>query len=370
MLLSHFDPPALLDDLTAEQTTEWSSLISGMIDDGLETYPETRFFNPTVVPVGPDFQQKDIGWAAFPRLVQLDAVSDDERWKTADSTRDLQDEYCEWSVSRDPSGKVTRVTFTCEGPEYWEFLAAHNPDLVVSLYREHVDAAVQRRDLFTPEGNYDPRNQWNSTTHGGAMHLVQANNDLGAQVDIAVRSTVVRNINGRILTQPQELIHCGQYGNAERHSDPHIGAEVNAMARLDAAITLANPVGLYIEGFSPVGWETPDGSDPVDYWRVTRGRGGYAVRAVYEVPSERAFSVGDIAINGQPIRYGAQIADFIRIKLVGVACRFGQVTTPPATSCSEGGRPPVVMGTPPRSVGRASMSVAQMLRIRARGRTR
>ena len=43
------------------------------------------------------------------------------------------------------------------------------------------------------------------------------------------------------------------------------------------------------------------------------------VRAVFEIPASLPFVVGDIEINGRKIKYGAQIADFITMKLTGVA---------------------------------------------------
>ena len=46
-----------------------------------------------------------------------------------------------------------------------------------------------------------------------------------------------------------------------------------------------------------------------------------------------AFTVGDITINGLPIAFGAQIVDFITIKLVGQAAGIGKNVVPPVTSC-------------------------------------
>jgi hypothetical protein len=37
-------------------------------------------------------------------------------------------------------------------------------------------------------------------------------------------ATIVRVVGGRMLDSEQELIDCGHYGQAERNSDPHIGA--------------------------------------------------------------------------------------------------------------------------------------------------
>lgn len=40
----------------------------------------------------------------------------------ADASRDVQDEYLEWSVIRDNEKKIISVTFTCEGPEVGDTL--------------------------------------------------------------------------------------------------------------------------------------------------------------------------------------------------------------------------------------------------------
>src|SRR5262249_31190254 len=163
----------------------------------------------------------------FPRLVAINSPSNKARWQTAEASRDRQDEYCEWSVTRDSNtGKITKVTFTCEGPEYWSFLAQVNPDKLLSLYQQFVSPQVRKQDLFFSSGEYRANNKWNNSTTNGAMHLVQPNNNLGAEIDIAVRSTVVRRINGTVLTGERELIDCGGYGEPERNSDPHIGAQV------------------------------------------------------------------------------------------------------------------------------------------------
>jgi hypothetical protein len=82
-----------------------------------------------------------------------------------------------------------------------------------------------------------------------------------------------------------------------------------------------------------VGWQTPDGSPASDYWKIVRGTPQKALRAVYEVPPGRGFTVGDIEINGRKIEFGAQIADFITIKLTGLATRFGKSSVAPFHGC-------------------------------------
>lgn len=343
MLLSKFDPPGFLTDFNRAQKVAWNKFIGEKIDKAIQGNPDVldfdgpraQFYNPTRTHTDDDAQAVDITWTAFPRNVTIDNLgSDMQRWRLADASRDLQDEYCEWSVERDPNtDKITRVTFTCESPEYWKFLATTTPRAALALYRKFVSPHVKMKDLFLPGGRYNPRNKWNATTVNGAMHLIQPNNSLIAEIELAAGSSVVRVIDGQMLTSEQELIECGQYGSKNRHSDPHIGALVNSLTRQKADVTLENPVGLYFAGLSTPGWVTPDNSDPKSYWKYVRGSTDKPVRAVYEVPYGRGFVVGDIEIGERPITFAAQIADFIEMKLTGVGTRFGKSTVEPMTGC-------------------------------------
>lgn len=343
MKLPQFDPPGFLDELSANQKKLWSQFISGRInasikgrpDEVANDSPRPQFYNPVETDTADDVQTAVITWTAFPRNVLINSSSDQQRWRLADQTRDVQDEYCEWSVTRDPqTNKITRVTFTSEGPEYWEFLATVNPNLLLKLYRAHISPAVQHQHLFDSNGKYKRRNIFNNSTTNGAMHLIQAANTLAAEIELGAAATIVREINGVQLTNEQELIECGKYGDPERNSDPTIGAQVNSLARAKADVTIANPVALYIDDLNTAGWQTPDGSDAKDYWKIVRGTKERALRAVFEVPASKGFTVSDIKIQGTPIEFGAQITDFITIKIVGQACRFGKSTAAPQTGCT------------------------------------
>jgi hypothetical protein len=345
MKLPRFDPPGFLNEFTEPQKALWSKFISRRTNQCIagpsggvaHDSPRSQYYNPVETDTADDKQTLVITWTAFPKNVQINTSSDEERWALADQSRDVQDEYCEWSVTRDPqTKKITRVTFTSEGPEYWEFLAQFNPDLLLSLYRQHVSPDVKPQQLFDSQGNYNDRNIWNNSTTNGAMHLVQRANTLRAEIELAAAATIVRlNEDGTEKTGEQDLITCSGYGDENRNSDPHIGGQVNSLARLKADVTISNPVALHIDDLNTVGWETPDGSEAKDYWKVVRGTPELALRAVFEVPKEKGFTVGDIKINGTNIDFGAQIADFITIKIVGQACRFGKSKTAPQTACKE-----------------------------------
>ena len=337
MTLTRFDPIGNVDDVGEEARKLWSDAVksifqqvrAGQPDRKDNDSPRSGFYDPTETDTAADAVEAVIRWSAFPRQIRRNFPGDLQRWRRAEASREVQDEYLEWSATRDSEGKLQKVTFTCEPREWWVFLSQTAPETLVELYQRFVSPRVTKADLFDAGGNYLVRNRWNRSTTEGAMHLVHDPNSLFAEVELAGAATIVRRRNGTVLTREQELIQCGLYGAPERNSDPHIGGEVNALARQGASVTLKNPVGLYIDGLSTGDFRTPDGSDPATYWRYGRGAEGFPVRAVYEVPEEAGFAVGDIEVDGRPLEFGSQLADHITVRLTGVACRFGQNDAPP-----------------------------------------
>jgi hypothetical protein len=346
MALVIFDPPGFLDDLTPPQKAGWHTFISDNMDraaagrtDHPNDAPRPQFFNSAKVEIGAGAATEDVKWTAFPRIIQVSSASDKQRWRRSDASRDVQDEYCEWSVTRDSTtNKITRIDFTCEGPEYWGFLARINPAKVLALYRQHVDPSVKHDDLFTPAGAYNSRNRWNNSTSHGAMHLIQVNNSLGAEIEIGGAGSIQRSrADGTPITDAQELIACGQYGAPERNSDPFIGARVNFHARNKADLTLANPVGIYFAGLDTIGWSTPDGTPAAGFWSYTRGTPDRPVRARLEVPAGKGYVLGDVKINPAAIEFGGQVADRIQMTIRAVATRSGSSTAVPVRGCVSSG---------------------------------
>ena len=64
-------------------------------------------------------------------------------------SRNPQNEYFEWYVERNRAGKITKLTFVTETPEYYQTLWNTDPALVVTLYRALVNPAVVQADLQT-----------------------------------------------------------------------------------------------------------------------------------------------------------------------------------------------------------------------------
>jgi hypothetical protein len=352
MPLTRFDPPAAIDDLDTDSLRQaWSDQVSSIINANKASLQQTlggkppQFFNEITDPKNmADRAEQPIMWKGFPRLLEKQFGENttaafkhaEDDTPGANARKATQDEYLEWHVTRDstPAKKIVRVEFTCEGPEYWKFLAKNAPDKVVALYQRHVSPSVVKADLFTPAGAYKPFNQWN--TGSGIMHLIQQNNTLNAEINIGAFATIGRkHPDGSPVTDADELIRCAQFGVADRASDPHIGDIVNSLARQGYSITIKNPIGLYIDGIDLTGLRKPDGTSVTTaYFKITRGSPGQGLRAIFEVPAGEtagghAFTVGDITIGGVKIAFGGQIAKRISIKLIGVAVEKGRINNPP-----------------------------------------
>jgi hypothetical protein len=347
MSLSRHDPPGFVDDLTEENRQGWSDLISSfMLTDRVSPTLTPQFYDAVkVIEKNPIATQK-VTWIAFPKKIKDQSSNDKQRWTKADADRNVQDEYLEWSIKKDNNGKMLKIVFCNEGPEYFQYLGQTQPETLVKLYQDlNPGFSITAADLFhNVDGKmvYNPTNKWNdSTTTGTIMHLIQINNTLGAEVDLGALATVLRKRkDGTPITDSDELIKCSKYGNPGRNSDPTIGAAINSIARGGPLITIQNPVALYIDGINWGQIETPDGTDPSTFWKWARGQEGTYMRAEFEVPSTKDYVLGDLTVKGLPLEYGGQLADFIKISITGRAMDTEGHNQIPLRLCSEPPPPP------------------------------
>lgn len=248
----------------------------------------------------------------------------------------VQDEYCEWHVERDGQS-IKRISFTCEPPEYWEFLAERDFNLVHRLYKELLhnssipaDDLKWQHDVYDREGerrykagDYNPRNIWNTVK--GAVHLTHPANSLFAEVVLASDGTlgwpVAPDALGNI--DEQKLMCCAGRGGINRSSDPLILRGVFNFARQGLSVALANPIGLYMSPFSLAGLLDPDenpvikGSNAPFVRQSTDGT--RILRVEVAPPDGAAYSLDECTLDGDPLRYGGQIARAITMRLFGVA---------------------------------------------------
>jgi hypothetical protein len=355
-------PPAGIDDFGARPSAaafkqQWQNYIANAIagrasDGGL-------FYDAESEPGGAQ-GPAPIPWNGFPRsitqwfnadtdpnglqraLAAADVLAPLARVRRADTGEKWlvlnrqQDEYCEWHADRDQAGRITRISFTAEGPEYWQILAKTDPDLLLELYRKHISPAVQREDLFWPSDMIDEQsdriefrageyNRWNKwTTLLGAMHLTHPANTLGAEINLAADATVIYSAVPPTPTDTlhRRLICCAGYGGVNRSSDPLIGAGVNGFARAGKSVTLANPVGLYISDVPIGGLRGPSGEVADQAWcKIVRASADEQMKLRVEVapPPGAGFTLDQCTFEGAPLRHGGQIARRITMVLFGLA---------------------------------------------------
>ncbi|WP_243074645.1 hypothetical protein [Microbacterium sp. SS28] len=294
-----FSTPAGLDDVGAPSdfSDRWHDLVSGLIAASTDVSGRGAYVNPAVR-ASPRGNDRALTWTGLSRPLLMEHRDDRRAAYTAAEERDAQIEYLEWHVER-ADGRISRVTFTTETPEYWGLLGERHPEAVLSLYRRWVSPEVTKDELF-PDGAYDPRNIWNTTR--GIMHYIMPINSMGDLLGVSQEVEPSQHAVDGYDALP--------YSRATG-ADARINVDLWAMSRHGLEISTAHPPGLYMIGWDDSGWTRPDGTPVADYWTIERGDRGAALRVTYEVPAGAGFQVGDIRIGGRPIEFGAQIAEHI-----------------------------------------------------------
>lgn len=181
-----YDPPASIDDfgrrpaIEQQLRTEWDATVRSFIagtKSGSNGPVSGLFFDQLADTSGvPDPAPAGVPWNAFPQLLtnwfatqpvpnqEKLANSAAESLVTTSSlfgffkkdgsqyvplpvTYRRQDEYCEWHVTKSGNA-ITRMSFTCEPPEYWSYLAGKDLTLALELYQELLhDASIQKETV-------------------------------------------------------------------------------------------------------------------------------------------------------------------------------------------------------------------------------
>jgi hypothetical protein len=323
--------PGMIEELSSTTQQAWNERLSAIFQSQIALAtrlvepdaPRAWLFDPIADGTG-GTAEATISWTAFPKRVSGSGLPPSQGWQLVDADRNGHEEYCEWEVARDASGKVVRVTFTCETEDYFEFLSDRDEGLLLELYHRHVSPNVELADLRSANGAYNPQNRWNFPQNGGArgliMHMGQVNNSFGAAVNLSAVATWPRvSDQGVPIVGEQELIACARFGDRVRHSDPHIGSEINKLVRAGNEISFADPVGLYMDSVDLSDFELPAGVAPGDLMRVIRGSVDHMLRVIFEAPAGSGFVLGDVRIGGSRIRFGSQIAEKVNVRIRGIA---------------------------------------------------
>jgi len=316
-LVTRFDTPASLRDAPAGSPfyDAWHKRVANLLKPRVAGAGKGEFFDPSQSGFTAQ-REPAYAWMGFPRPhLVVNHRDDREAAFQAGEDRKAQHEYLEWHVTREPTTKkISKVTFTTETPEYWEALAATEPDRTLALYRELVSPKVTRKDLFDGQGRYRRENVWN--TERGIVHYVMGINGIAPLLNAEQDTPVKPKTQDNYDAMPLAFANGTPLYTA---ADSRFSLDIAVLSRAGLDVTVAEPVGLYMIDWDDTGWEHPDGSPVEDYWRVTRGTETHALRLEYEVPSGKPFVVGDLKIGGRPIRYGGQLAEHVTVMAAGLA---------------------------------------------------
>lgn len=289
--------------------TEYRRILSGMYDtharrnnSGFTWIEAFQTLSSGQLP-----QVVGVPWFAFPLTAQAtDKQIDTKRF-------DHQDEYVEWRAEV-KTGKLARVTFTTEFPEYYEACAAVGEQELVAAIQDLIPGSQPTTaELFGP--GFNPaavppiarsrtfrdrltQNPWNNGQKG-IICLTQQFNTLGALFGLL-------SACGIPTTQGTPQDTCGMVGGAcgvGRSSDPNVCAVAQQAVRDKVGFTLRDPAGVRIVGLQGA-WKinntTIDVNNPTDnqgVWEVSRnGR-----RAVLTV-------VPGLKLDGDVVTTGAQVS--------------------------------------------------------------
>jgi hypothetical protein len=257
-----------------------------------------------------------------------------------------QDEYLEWALVRDAQGKLREILFTSEAPDYWQTLWNGDKNLVVSLYQSLCgNGAITASDLAFGQETQDPNsglsykagdyNPYNAYNRDFAIHLTQLANTLSAEVILAKESSLLWG-SPPLTTDPARIC-CAQYGEANRNSDPTIGAGVNGAVLAGKRVSLVNPIALYIQGWDATSISVGDTPLPEadQLFQVVRGTAldQRILRLRFAVPAAMTFAgapltLDMLSVGGEPLTTGGQIANLIKVHLFAATAPGAPKQTP------------------------------------------
>jgi hypothetical protein len=262
-------------------------------------------------------------WQAFPGTIDKKKhLAPEKRWAEADA-RIEQVEYCEWHSERNADGELMRVTFTTEVPEYFEALHQADPGAVLSWYHQWVGEDVQPEDLVDEAGEYNRDNPHRRSSEA-IVHLQGEFNTLEAALRLAAQAMIVRHDDqGDVISDMAALVKCNGLGDPDRNSDPQIAATLNGAATGGARVSLADPIGPFIEKIRMEQMELDDNSfDLADFWQPERAMGDHVVRASFAAP-DRVTPLSRVRLEGEPIRVGSQLAQRVNVGLAALVAAAG-----------------------------------------------
>lgn len=308
-----------------------------------------------------------IDWKGFPvRVMQtlvkpkatLDPFIDWSPGSVTHSRAVCHEEYLEWRTLRRADGKVVRIEFTTETPDYWATLAHYEPRRLVELAARFSGETVDKVDIAelfgtsvdpfsitpgSPAGcaietqyklqNWSSKGRIKGAYNNGTkamMHMAIPQNTTSAAVYLAVFAAYAHGKQvgaGKVpLSGPEAIQATVQSAVNCRNSDPTIVGAAISTVFSGATIALMEAIGLYIlTSPNEIGLTFADGTPVPSTW-FSRQRGTDNLsnpvgldlfqRLVIEAPPGSNQTVGDLLdADSDPITSGTQVARHINVAL-------------------------------------------------------
>jgi len=357
--------PGLLNDLSGLGQSEWENYIRDELTAAKQASNSSQLVFPSDADLLDDIMIVD--WKGLPVRIRECLQSANKTQRFLDWTQNGQpfgrifgshEEYLEWRVLRDSLGRIVRIEFTSETPEYWRILAKHHPMRALRILSDFagekdpakaldvygvidpLSLSLEEREsafvsmMFPASGNPNIRSPYNNGQRAIAFMTVGPNT-LHAAINLAAFAAVpyVKMVGGEQvpLTGREAIRFTRQAAQDCRDSDPTIVGTVLKAAVQQRKISLFNPLGLYIADVDNNSILMPDGETPIpkDWFTFQRGskimNGGSTIslsqRLVFEVPEALGLTISDLIDENtdKAIEFGAQIASRVTVALYALA---------------------------------------------------
>jgi hypothetical protein len=328
-----YDVPGFADQLSDSLVAKWNETIQDSYDS-LEPDFGSRFFelDPDLIENPASATVKWFGDPAEPNF----CISAEVAQKLSDwgirGRQVLQNEYCEYHTVHQPdaSGRMRpkRVEITTELREYWVNLAMHDPDTVRDRAASILGFEPSWEDLY---GVADPASLSIQQRKVAFSRLVagHGNDNALAAAGVPAQPTGPLNTEHALfMTHPinglDDLLYIVMFGSkpyarqtstglqpatreqifrafgvehlACRHADPAAAMGAHAAVFNGQPVAFANPLGMYIESFSPFLFLYEENPIPDSWVRLSRGEQGMAQRLEFGPGDEDDAFLDDIQL--------------------------------------------------------------------------
>lgn len=366
--------PGLLNDLSGDGQAEWEKYVI----DELATAKSRSGSDQLVLPNDSELEPSIhiVDWKGLPVRIRKCLQSTNKTQELLDWTHNgqpygrilgAQEEYLEWRVVKDTLGRIIKIEFTSEVPEYWSILAKHHPARTLRLLADFAgemnsanpidvygiddpySLPVEERGkafdsmMFPSDSSPDILSPYNNGQKSIACMAVGPNT-LHAAIFLAAYASLpyvkIRDNNKIALTGREAIRFTRQAAQDCRDSDPTIVGTVIKDAVRQRKISLFNPLGLYIADIDSESILMPNGETPIPHEWFTFQRGSkvesagnsisLSQRLVFEVPKSTGLTISDLidADTDKPIKFGSQIASKTTVALYALTSKDNVTNVP------------------------------------------